>query len=99
MPSVQKAHDELKKEGIQVVTVSIDGTGEQAVRPFFEKRGYALPAWIDLDMNVARGFGVRAVPYTVIVDTRGMITARGYGHVDFDGRALRKYVRELAARK
>lgn len=99
MPSVQRAHDELKKEGIQVITVSIDGGGESAVRPVFARGGYTLPALIDTDMNVARGFGVRSIPYTVIVDTRGMITARGYGHADLDGRKLRGYVRNLAARK
>lgn len=97
MPSVQRAHNELKKDGINVITVSIDAGGETAVKPVFAKGGYTLPALFDSKMNVARGFGVRAVPYTVVVDTRGMITARGYGHVDFDGQALRKYVRGLAA--
>ena len=33
MPSVQRAHNELKKDGIQVITVSIDGVGEAAVKP------------------------------------------------------------------
>lgn len=98
MPSVQRAHDELKKEGINVITVSVDAGGESAVKPVFAKGGYTLPALIDSKMGVARGFGVRAVPYTVVVDTKGLITARGYGHVDFDGQALRKYVRGLAAR-
>ena len=96
MPSVQRAHNELKKEGINVITVSIDAGGEPAVKPVFAKGGYTLQALLDTDMKVARGFGVRAVPYTVVVDNKGMITARGYGHVDFDGQVLRKYVRGLA---
>jgi alkyl hydroperoxide reductase subunit AhpC len=97
MPSVQRAHDELKKDGIQVITISIDGTGASAVRPLFEKAGYTLPALLDQNMDVARAFGVRGgVPYTVIVDNKGMINARGLGHVDFDGSVLRNYVRNLA---
>lgn len=96
MPSVQRAHNELKKEGINVITISIDAGGESAVKPVFAKGGYTLPALIDSNMEVARVFGVRAVPYTVVVDAKGMITARGYGHVDFDGQVLRKYVRGLA---
>lgn len=96
MPSVQKAHNELKKDGINVITVSVDAGGAAAVKPVFAKGGYTLPALIDSDMNVARGFGVRAVPYTVVVNTKGMITARGYGHVDFDGKVLRNYVRGLS---
>ena len=96
MPSVQRAHNELKKDGINVITISIDGTGEAAVRPVFAKGGYTMPALLDQDMTVARGFGVRGVPSTVIIDSRGMINARGLGHVDFDGQVLRNYARNLA---
>ena len=93
---MQRAHDELKKDGIQVITISIDGTGEAAVKPIFAKGGYTVPALLDRDMNVARGFGVRGVPSTVIIDRKGLINARGLGHVDFDGKVLRNYVRDLA---
>ena len=96
MPAVQRAQDELKKDGINVITISIDGTGASAVRPVFDKGGYKLPALLDQNMDVARNFGVRGVPYTVIVDNKGMINARGLGHVDFDGPVLRNYVRALA---
>jgi len=96
MPSVQKAHNELKKDGIHVITISIDGTGEAAVKPVFSRGGYTMPALLDQNMNVARGFGVRGVPTTVIVDNKGMINARVLGHLDIDGLALRSYVRNLA---
>lgn len=93
---MQRAHNELKKDGISVITISIDGTGEAAVKPVFAKGGYTMPALLDQDMTVARGFGVRGVPSTVIVDNKGMINARGLGHVDFDGQVLRNYARNLA---
>lgn len=96
MPAVQRAQDELKKDGIAVITISIDGTGATAVRPVFERGGYTLTALLDQNMDVARNFGVRGVPFTVIVDNKGMINARGLGHVDFNGPALRDYVRALA---
>jgi peroxiredoxin len=96
MPSVQRAHNELKKDGINVITISIDGTGEAAVKPVFARGGYTMPALLDQDMTVARGFGVRGVPSTVIVDSKGIINARGLGHVDYDGQSLRDYVRKLA---
>jgi alkyl hydroperoxide reductase subunit AhpC len=99
MPSVQRAHDELQKDGIQVITVSIDGTGETAVKPVFAKGGYTLPALLDPSMEVARGFGVRGVPSTVVVDRKGMIRARTLGHVDYDGAELRNFARELARGK
>ncbi len=99
MPSVQRAHEELKKDGIQVITVSIDGTGEAAVKPIFAKGGYTVPALLDSSMEVARGFGVRGVPSTVVVDNRGMIRARTLGHIDYGGTELRNFARELARGK
>lgn len=99
MPSVQRAHNELKKDGIQVITVSIDGTGEAAVRPVFAKGGYTMPALLDLNMDMARGFGVRGVPSTVVIDAKGMIRARTTGHIDFDGAELRNFARNLARNK
>ena len=99
MPSVQSAHNELKKDDIQVITISIDGTGEAAVKPVFAKGGYTMPALLDLNMDVARGFGVRGVPSTVVIDAKGMIRARTTGHIDFDGAELRNFARNLARNK
>ena len=99
MPSVQRAHDTLRKNGIAVLTVSLDGTGEQAVKPFMAKHGYTVPALIDQKMEVARTFGVRAVPFTIVVDRKGMIVARGWGKFDVDAAEFRQYVQKLAAAK
>jgi peroxiredoxin len=99
MPSVQRAHDTLRKNGIAVLTVSLDGTGEQAVKPFMAKHGYKVPVLIDQKMEVARSFGVRAVPFTIVVDRKGMIVAQGWGPFDIDSAEFLDYVRKLAAAK
>jgi peroxiredoxin len=98
MPSVQRAHETLQKNGISVLTVSLDGTGEQAVKPFMVKHGYTVPAYIDQKMDVARAFAVRAVPFTIVVDRQGMIVARGWGPFDVDAAEFRQYVQRLAAK-
>jgi peroxiredoxin len=99
MPSVQRAHDRLRKDGIPVLAVSLDGTGEQAVKPFMAKHHYTVPAYIDRKMDVARAFGVRAVPFTIVVDRQGMIVARGWGPFDVDAAEFRQYVQRLAAKQ
>jgi peroxiredoxin len=99
MPSVQRAHETLGKNGIPVITVALDGTGAQAVKPFMAKHGYTVPALIDQKMEVARNFGVRAVPFTIVVDRKGMIVARGWGRFDVDAAEFRQYVQRLAAAK
>ncbi|OGA07438.1 MAG: hypothetical protein A2W68_11530 [Betaproteobacteria bacterium RIFCSPLOWO2_02_64_14] len=99
MPSVQRAHDTLRKSGISVLTVSLDGTGERAVKPFMAKHGYTVPALVDPGMDVSRAFGVRGVPSTVVVDRQGMIVARGFGPFDVDAAEFRKYLQRLAAKQ
>jgi peroxiredoxin len=99
MPSVQRAHDRLRKNGISVLTMALDGTGEKAVKPFMVKHRYTVPALIDQRMEVARGFGVRGVPSTVVVDRKGMIVASGFGPYDIDSKEFHQYVQRLAAGK
>ena len=96
MPSVQRAHDTLRKNGISVLTISLDGTGEKAVKPFMTKHGYTVLALIDQQMEVSRAFGVRGVPSTVVIDRQGMIAARGFGPLDLDSSEFRQYVQRLA---
>ena len=96
MPSVQRAHDTLRKNGIAVLTVSVDGLGVQAVKPFMAKHGYTVPALVDQQMEVARAFGVRGVPSTVVIDRQGMIVARGFGPLDIDAPEFRQYVQRIA---
>jgi peroxiredoxin len=82
MPSVQKAHDLLRDKGVVVLAISIDGTGERAVRPFMREHGYTFPSLIDRTMDVARSFRVRMVPTTYVLNREGVIVGAGYGPVD-----------------
>jgi hypothetical protein len=81
---VQRAYDALKDQGVVVLAISIDGTGEKAVKPYMVKNGFTFPALIDQRMEVARQFGARATPSTFVVDRQGKIVARGVGPFELD---------------
>ncbi len=87
----------MQRDGVTVVTISLDGEGLRAVKPVIERGRHTFTALIDQDMQVARVFGVRGVPMTYVVDRKGMIRVRGFGAVDLDGRAMRDYLRSVAA--
>jgi peroxiredoxin len=97
MPSVQKAHDTLKDKDVVVLAIAIDGAGAPAVKPYLAEHGYTIPALLDPRMEVARAFGVRAVPTTYIIDQAGMIVAQGIGMVDFEGQEFGRYLQCLSA--
>jgi peroxiredoxin len=92
MPSVHRAHEALKDREVVVLTISIDGTGERAVRPFLAEHGYTVPALVDPRMEVAGAFGVRAVPTTIVVNRAGAIMAQGTGPFEVDKPEFIQYV-------
>jgi len=96
---VQRAHDALKRDGIAVLAISIDGTGLKAAKPVMEEGKFNFAAPVDQGMSVARTFGVRGVPMTYVIDRKGNIAAQGFGPIDFDSAPFRNYVRALAARE
>ena len=98
MPSVQRAHEVLKGNGVTVLAISIDGTGVQAARPVMEEGKFGFLAPVDQDMVLARRFGVRGVPMTFVVDRKGMIRAQGFGPLELDSKPFLDYVRSVAGR-
>lgn len=93
MPSVQKAHDQLREQEVTVLTISIDGRGERAVAPFMTEHGYTFLALIDQRMEVARQFGMRLVPTTYVLNRDGRIVGAGYGPVDLAGPDFTEFLR------
>jgi peroxiredoxin len=92
MPSVQKAHELFREKDVAVLAISIDGTGERAVKPFMAQHGYTFPSLIDQTMTVARQFGVRLVPTTYVVNREGVIVGAGVGPVDLTSPAFVQYL-------
>jgi len=98
MPSVQRAHDELKGSGVTVIAISIDGTGVKAAKPVIDEGKYTFVAPVDQDMAIARKFGARGVPMTYVIDRNGAILAQGHGPLNLDAPAFRNFVKAVAAR-
>jgi peroxiredoxin len=95
MPSVQRVHEAFKDQDAVMLSISIDGGGTPTVKRYVDKHGFTMPILMDADMTIARQFGARGVPTTVIVDRQGKMVASGYGPIDFDAPAFRDYIRTL----
>ena len=98
MPSVQRAHETLKGNGVTVLAISIDGTGVQAAKPVMDEGKFTFAAPVDQSMAVARQFGARGVPMTYVVDRKGLIRAQGFGPLDLDSKEFLGYVRSIGGR-
>ncbi len=91
IPDFIKLQQEIGKDKLLIVGISLDEEGESVVRPFVEKMGINYPVVID-DGSVAKLYGgVYAIPTTVIVDPAGKIFRR------FEGMTNEASLRRLLA--
>ncbi len=77
-PNVVKLYDKYKSQGFEILGVSLDRKKENWLKAI-EADGLSWPQVSDLkgwQNEVAAQYGVRSIPYTVLVDRDGTILAR-----------------------
>jgi peroxiredoxin len=94
---VQRVIETLKDKDVVILPISIDASGESAVKPYMAQHGLNFPTLIDQRMEVARQFGVRGTPTTVVVNRDGKIVARGLGPFDLESPEFAQYLQKLLA--
>jgi peroxiredoxin len=83
IPSMIRLNQAMQGKAFQMLAVSVDEGGKDAVDAFFRKRGAALPALLDTDGAVAKRYGTTGVPETFVIDTKGVILKKVIGTMDW----------------
>jgi peroxiredoxin len=94
---VQRVTEAVKNDDVIILPISLDGSGESAVKPYMAKNGFTFSTLIDQRMEVARQFGVRGTPTTIVVNRAGKIMARGMGPFDLESPEFKQYLQALVA--
>lgn len=81
-----------------VYFVAMDGRGDKDVKPYLEKHGHKIRTLIDPQMAVAREYGIRWLPVTVVRDRSGMIVGRAIGAREWDGKEALDFIQPLIKR-
>ena len=85
MPALDRLQARLGGHDFEVVALSIDQQGPQAVRKFFDEMGIkALRLYIDPSAQAAFKLGVVGVPSTLLVDRGGREIGRHAGPAKWD---------------
>jgi thiol-disulfide isomerase/thioredoxin len=85
LPSLDRLQAQLGGERFQVVAVSVDRRGAEAVRPFFEKLGIAhLPIYVEPTNELAQTIGLQVLPSTIVIAPHGIMAGNIIGTVDWD---------------
>ena len=81
-----------------VYFVAMDGNGDKDVKPYLEKHGHKIRTLFDPKMAVAREYGIRWLPVTVVRDRQGVIVGRAIGARDWDGKEALEFIQPLVKR-
>ena len=76
----------------QMLAVSIDEGGRDAVAGFFRKSGMALPALLDTDQAIGKLYGLTGVPETFVIDKKGVILKKVVGAMDWSEPAVLEFL-------
>jgi len=101
LPSLDRLQAALQEEGLLVMAISQDRQGAQVAAPFLKDLGVErLGLFLDPRMKLGAQFGVRALPWTVVVDRDGRIVGELPGLAEWDApetiELLRHYLRQGA---
>jgi peroxiredoxin len=98
MPSMEKLHQELKDEGFEILAVSIDESGAEAVLPFMKKHKLSFPALTDTKGAMKNLYQTTGVPESFIIDKDGTIVEEVIGPRDWATPSAIRYFRNLIQR-
>lgn len=94
MPSMQRAWEQLEKEGILMLGINV-GEDEDAIFQVTANYPVEFPLLMDQDSKVTNQWPVRGLPTTFVVDTEGRVVYRAIGGREWDGPDLLAAVRAL----
>ena len=102
LPSLDRLQAQLGGDRFQVVAVSVDRRGVEAVRPFFEKLGIGhLAIYVEPKDRLAQAIGLQVLPSTILIGPHGLMAGKLIGAAEWDApealALVRHYIDQAAA--
>ncbi|MGH8222717.1 MAG: TlpA family protein disulfide reductase [Woeseiaceae bacterium] len=98
MPSLSRLQEKLGGPEFEVLALSIDAGGAEAVKRFYSETGVAaLAIYVDRSMKVNSALRVVGVPTTLLLDREGREIARHVGPAQWDSAPAVESIRRLMA--
>ncbi len=83
MPSMEAIYRRFKGRQFEMLAVSVDRKGKEAVGPFLAKYGPTFTVLLDPDGKTYQLYGLTGVPETFIVNKKGVLLQRIIGPQDW----------------
>ena len=100
MPQLDRLNALIRKDNIDVLTVSEDRNGRALIEKFFQINGLKnLPQLRDPRGQLMRRLAVRGLPTTILINARGFEVGRVVGPVEWDKPQVVAFLRRLLSPK
>jgi peroxiredoxin len=93
-PSLQKFAEEMSKESVAVIGVSVD-QDQTALRQFVAEHQLSFPVALDPDQVLAGRFGTYKFPESYILDRQGRVAEKIIGAIDWKDPRIITFVESL----
>ena len=94
MPTMERLHRELNREGFEVVAVNFRESREE-VRKFFTELGLTFTALLDKDGKVFEKYGALGLPVSYIINQKGALVGKASGYKDWYSQDAKAFFRWL----
>ena len=85
MPHLADTYNKYKKQGIQIIAVSMFYDPPTQVLNFIKNNNIPFPVVIDSDNKIAQQFeNIRLTPTSILINQRGQIIDQIVGEIDFN---------------
>jgi peroxiredoxin len=95
LPSMQRLHESMADEGIQVVAVSIDRDHEDRIQEYIEKYHLTFPILRDPNQSARRGYFIMGLPTSYLIDSSGKLRGFISGAREWDSALSKQIMRML----
>lgn len=90
MPTMEKAYQEYKGQGLEILAVSIDVGPKSVVREFMQEYGLTFPVLMDPESEVMYLYRIFSIPASFLIDKKGIIRFKELGYRDWTKAESRK---------
>ncbi len=94
IPSMAALNRLMAGRPFQILAISIDEGGKEAVEAFFRQSGNELPAYLDTNRAIGRMYGITGVPETFIINRNGVIIKKIVGPIDWNAPEVVRFLNE-----
>jgi peroxiredoxin len=92
IPELQTIHNRYAARNFEVVGVSVDESGIEAVKDFVKEHLMTYPVVVDAEGKLANVFQTSVLPTSVVIDRNGRIVWKKFGAIMPDDPDLKKAI-------